>query len=126
MLSSIRLTEDTTQNLLHINYAGLVGKRRKNISKRTVPTFFKRVDSNDISHLTVAAHQVNALELILIGSLYLDLIFGNTYVNQLSFNLIERYVVLIRFWLSLKEYNRTDIPSAVSLIFFCQFFTGVS
>ena len=118
----MRLAQNAAQYLLHVYLTAPVGKRGQYIGKGAVPSFFQCIHRNDISYRALTAHQVNVLQFVLVGCLYLHLFLRDASLNQLSLDFLEVDAFVIHVRLSLKQHNRTHV-SFCALCHLLQFFT---
>ena len=116
MLACVRLAQDAPDNLLHIDFAGTVGKRCQNIGKGAVPAFFKRIDRNDVPNRAAFAHQVYALQLVYIGGLDRNLVVRYANVCQFFSQPLKGSAVLFASGLRLKQNDRADIAIGLAAV----------
>ena len=112
MLSGIRLSKYAAYDLLDIYLRCLVGKRRKNVCKRTIPPFLERIDGYDVADRAIWRHEIDRLEVVLVCGLYRNLF--RLYANRDKFrlDLLERRRILGIFGLGLKQHNWPHIVPA--------------
>ena len=109
----VRLTQHASDYLLYVDSARSVGKRRKDIGKRTVPSFFQGVHGDYVPHRAVLRKKVYALQFVVVARLYLDLLFRNTRLHKLGLYGLICLAVFAGFRLSLEKNDRTDVSSAM-------------
>ena len=122
MLARMGQTENTPQNLLHVNLTCLIGKGRKDIGKGAIPSLFQRIDRDNVSNRAVWGHQIGVFQLVHIGGTNGDLFGGNTGVHQLVPQLFKGGRVLFALRLCLKQRDWTDIFTRLGVLRICNFF----
>ena len=112
---SVGQTKDSSENLLYIYRGCLVCHGSKNVSKRTVPAFFQRVDRNNKTDRARGRHQIHVFQFVLICRLDGNLFLGNTEIHQLLFDFVKGRAFSTHFRLCLEQYDRTDISAGLLL-----------
>ena len=117
VLPGVRLAQNASEDLLHVNPGGAVGCGSQDVGERAVPPLFQRVDRDDVSHRAFPAHQVDAFQFVETGGLYLDFLFWGSCLHQFGPDSGECYAVLVIPGLSLDKDDGADVVAAVHL--FC-------
>ena len=115
MLAGVGQAENPSQNLLHVNLACLIGKRRKDIGKGAIPSLFQRIDRDDIPNRATGGHQIGVFQFIHIGGSNGNLLGGNPGVHQLVPQLFKGGRVLLALRLCLKQHDSLFRRSIVSI-----------
>ena len=108
----MRLPQDASYDLLHIRLGGLVRKRRKNVGKRTIPPFLECIDGDDVPYRTTGRKEIDLCEFILVRRLYGDLLRGDSLSNKFFPYLLERFRIIGRLRLRLKQNDWSQILRA--------------
>ena len=126
MLGGVGQTQDTSQNLLHLNLTCLVGNRRKNIGKGAVPSLAQCVDRDNIANRAVCGHEFGVFQLIHVRCADGDLLCGYVIGNQFFADFLKGSGFFLAFRLCLKQHNGANILLAHGIFGCGEFFQLVS
>lgn len=76
----VGLAEDTAQNLLYIHFGGFVGQRGQNVRKGAVSPLLEGINRDNVSDGTILAHEIRFPQLVHLGGLDRDFLFGNPHI----------------------------------------------